>query len=84
MSQFIEALCVCEYASVLIPVAEILERASNAQLCTSSQCFESIHDMVPMHVPSNDVHAWLDVFFFIGVALMSLQSFKIFSQSTSC
>ena len=48
-------MCECVEQLGLRPsVANVLERSAGAQLCTTTQCFESIEDMIPGLVASVD------------------------------
>ena len=43
-------LCECIFGLVGPTVSEIMRNVQTASVCTNAQCFESIDDLIPMHV----------------------------------
>lgn len=61
---------VCECVQNAPTSQDILQRAANTQLCTMTQCFESLYDLVPMHLPTapNTDMTW--VFCVLGLLML--------------
>ena len=65
---------VCEILRMMLSrptPSEVLEQNANAAICTSTQCFTTVDDLVPMHAPHvND--AWTTFLPLFLIALVAL------------
>ena len=53
-----ENLCACVSSLLNQPsVGTLLEKIATDEVCISTQCFDGINSMVPMHAPSNGYDA---------------------------
>ena len=68
-------LCECLSTNYVHPsVAEIIEVLNRHTVCTGTQCFESLEDIIPMQIPSTyNTEAMTQTFYFIAfVTLLAL------------
>ena len=65
---------VCEYiASLNMPsIQNVLRQLEASQICTGTQCFETVDDLVPMEIPTSSSVATHQVYAFLAAAFIIL------------